>query len=300
MKWSVPEPLSRLFRTQPSDGRPEPADCLSDGSSSAARHIVVGGCGRSGTTLLRIILDSHPDVCCGPESDLFRPHPVRLTRLADKFGFAHDRLKAMADSISCRVDFIDRFAEACCRRAGKRIWAEKTPDNILGLEWIFAHFPDAKFVHVLRDGRDVACSLRNHPRYKMENGRRVALDTNNPIDKCAARWRDSLRSAQPFVQDPRFHTVRYEALTDSPRETISALLDFLGLPWHDNVLKHSEVDTVFRDPAAFPQNAEALKPISKDAAGRWKRDLSAEEKVQFKNVAGDLLVEWGYAEDQDW
>ncbi len=294
------EKLRRLFSPADSRQSARRVDVLDRSFISDASPFVVGGCGRSGTTLVRVILNAHPEICCGPESDLFRPQPLHLPRLAQRFDLDLDRLELLAASSSCRAEFVDRFAEICCLQSGKSRWAEKTPDNVFSLEWIFGCFPKAKFIHVLRDGRDVACSLRNHPRYRLENGRRVPLNTNRPIPKCAARWRESLVAAKPFAAEPGFYTVKYESLIASPRETIASLLEFLGVPWHDNVLRHSEVDTVFRDPAAFPQNPEAIMPITKDASGRWKRDLSAEEKLRFKEVAGDLLVEWGYAENHDW
>ncbi len=67
-------------------------------------------------------------------------------------------------------------------------------------------------MHVLRDGRDVVCSLRTHPRHRVEDGRLVPLDTRKPIAGCARRWVRDIEASRRWWNDTRFHTVRYEEL----------------------------------------------------------------------------------------
>jgi hypothetical protein len=183
---------------------------------------------------------------------------------------------------------------------GKARWAEKTPRNILHLDYVFARFPKARFVHLLRDGRDVACSLRTHPRHRVVNGKLVPVHTWRPMQECAARWRDSLLAVKPFLPDRRVHTLRYESLVGEPRATIEQLLEFLQEPWDERVLSHAEVESGYRDPTKFPQNPEALRPIETKSLRRWQRDMSANDRQIFKQIAGDLLIEHGYATDNDW
>jgi len=288
--------LRNLFRTML--GRP--ADDLDAEYLSSSRHIVLGGCGRSGTTLARVILDSHPDICCGPESKVLLDEPLDAGRLAKRYKLESEQMVQARDDSESRGEFIDRFASMCCASSGKRRWAEKTPRNVLNLRWIFDHFPETRFVHLLRDGRDVACSLRTHPRHKVVNGKLVPLDTWRPMEECADRWRDSLVAVQPFLTDPRVHTVRYEHLVAEPEVTTRRLLEFLGEPWDPRVLAHSEAESRFRDATTFPQNPEALRPIDRSAMHRWERDMTPDDRRVFKHIAGDLLVEYGYAAGQDW
>jgi hypothetical protein len=277
-----------------------PADDLDASYRSTARHIVLGGCGRSGTTLARVILDSHPAICCGPESKVLLDEPLDAQRLAERFKLDVAQVLAVRDASTSRGEFVDRFAALCCAASGKPRWAEKTPRNVLNLRWIFDRFPEARFVHLLRDGRDVACSLRTHPRHKVVDGKLVPLDTWRPMDECAGRWRDSLRAVQPFLADPRVHTVRYEDLVGDPERATRGLLEFLGEPWDPRVIAHADADSRFRDATTFPQNPEALRPIDRSAMHRWERDMSEDDRRVFKRIAGDLLVEYGYAAGLDW
>jgi len=281
------------------------ADDLTASHVSTSRHIVLGGCGRSGTTLARVILDSHPAICCGPESKVLLDEPLDSGRLAQRFKLDAALVLAARDESASRGEFVDRFAALCCASTGKRRWAEKTPRNVLNLRWIFERFPDARFVHLLRDGRDVAgrdvaCSLRTHPRHKVVHGKLVPLNTWRPMEECAGRWRESLLAVKPFLSDPRVHTVRYEDLVGDPEGSTRRLLEFLSEPWDPRVLAHSDAESRFRDATTFPQNPEALRPIDRSAMHRWERDMSADDRAVFKRIAGDLLVEYGYAAGEDW
>lgn len=281
-------------------GLGHPADSFATGYRSLLSPIVVGGCGRSGTTLLRMMLDSHPRICCGPESSVFRRRALDPGVLADRFGFAQAEVGAVHDTARSRPEFIDGFAALCMRKTGKSRWAEKTPRNISRIRAIFRHFPDARFVHVLRDGRDVACSLRTHPRHRVENGKLVPLDTWKPIAGCARRWREDIEGSRRFWGDPRFHTVRYEDLVLNPRPVLERLMVFLGEPWDEGMLAHSGAESPFRDATRFAQNPEALAAVSTASLSRWQRDLDARDRRIFKRIAGPLLVELRYAKNSDW
>ena len=276
------------------------ADSFATGHMSPLAPIVLGGCGRSGTTLVRMILDSHPAICCGPESNVFRRGAIDTDELAGKFDLDPGRLRTAHAAAGSRPAFIEAFAALCMERAGKRRWAEKTPRNIRRLDVIFRHFPKARFIHVLRDGRDVACSLRTHPRHKVVNGELVPLDTWKPIARCARRWRDDIERSRAWWSDPRFLTVRYEELLREPRPVLEKLMDFIGEPWDDRLLEHAGTGSPFRNVATFAQNPEALGPMNTRALSRWERDLDAKDRRIFKRIAGPLLIELGYARDSVW
>jgi hypothetical protein len=281
-------------------GLRRPADNFSTGHDSALAPIVLGGCGRSGTTLLRMILDSHPAICCGPESNVFRRSTLDPDELALKFDLDPGLVRAIHESAGSRPAFIEAFAALCMEHAGKRRWAEKTPRNIRRLDVIFRHFPRARFIHVLRDGRDVACSLRTHPRHKVVNCELVPLDTWKPIAGCARRWREDIERSRPYWSDPRFLTLRYEELVREPRRVLEPLMAFVGEGWDDRLLEHAGTGSPFRKVTTFAQNPEALEPVNTRAVSRWERDLDAKDRRIFKRVAGKLLIELGYADDDDW
>ena len=291
-----------LGKIATSVGLGRPADSFATGHVSALAPIVLGGCGRSGTTLFRMILDAHPAICCGPESSIFRRGPLDPDGLAGKFDLDPGRVRAAHAAAASRPAFIEAFAALCMERAGKRRFAEKTPRNIRRLDAIFRHFPAARFVHVLRDGRDVACSLRTHPRHRVVNGELVPLNTWKPIAGCARRWRDDIERSRPYWTDPRFLTLRYEDLVREPRPVLERLMAFVGEPWDDRLLEHAGAGSAspFRDVTTFAQNPEALRPLNAGALSRWERDLEAKDRRIFKRIAGPLLIELGYARDPDW
>jgi protein-tyrosine sulfotransferase len=281
-------------------GISHPADSFATTLSSGFSPIVLGGCARSGTTLLRIILDSHRRICCGPESSVFLTRNLAPSALARRFGFGRGEVRAIYDAVRSRPEFIQAFAGLCMRKAGKARWAEKTPRNIRNIGEIFRCFPAARFLHVLRDGRDVACSLRTLPRHKVVDGKLVPLNTWNPIDDAARRWRDDIERSRSWWSDPRFHTVRYEELVLHPRRVLEKLMAFLGENWDEAMLAHAVAESPFRDPTRFPQNPEAIDPLRASALGRWQRELGARDRRILKRIAGSLLIELGYATDDAW
>src|SRR5262245_26947383 len=147
---------------------------------SNARPIIVGGCNRSGTTVTRVILDTHSQICCGPETQIFTrgtlPHkdPEFLEKkLAYRFDFSTATVQQMLATSKSHSEFVDRFFTAYCQATGKSYWAEKTPHNVFKIGYIFKHFPNARFIHVIRDGRATICSLLTHPRHKFIDGQWV-------------------------------------------------------------------------------------------------------------------------------
>ena len=127
---------------------------MSDGSP---RPIFIVGCQRSGTTMLRLMLDSHSQISCGPETrfleDLERIVGPDWKRLS-QFGYSQEewlkRIRAFFEGI--QSDY--------ARSRGKTRWADKSPRYALHIHFLLQVFPDAQIVHVIRDGRDVAVSHR--------------------------------------------------------------------------------------------------------------------------------------------
>ena len=149
--------------------------------TSAEAPIIVGGCDRSGTTLLRATLDSHPDIAAGPESWVF-VYKIKPDWLASEFGFEPSFVRSLMKETGSLAEFIDRFMDAYRKRENRPVWCEKSPRNILRLDWIWERFPKARVIHIVRDGRvrwlgreGRELLARHHPRSDSGDGRADGL-----------------------------------------------------------------------------------------------------------------------------
>jgi protein-tyrosine sulfotransferase len=254
--------------------------------------VFIGGASRSGTTLLTALLAAHPELYVGPETGIFNgnrnlEHLMRLTELP---------LPWLAEQLrhSCsQAEFIERVIGRLATDAGKPRWGEKTPANVRHIDRILGHFPQARFVHIIRDGRDVVCSLRTHPEHVWENGRHVRTGIVNPWPKCIAEWHNDVSAGVAWRSDERYYEVRYEALVDSTEATMAALIDWLRLPWR------SEVLTGYRR-SGMPNHAALAGPITQAAVGRWRTDLDWDARRLFRGAANELLQALRYSCDESW
>ena len=259
--------------------------------------IVIGGCGRSGTTIFRLMLDAHPSICCGPESNLLLggKGPRQASKeLARKFDLPEAEVLRLRDQHADHGAFVRSFFELFRMSQGADRWADKTPRNVRHLDGIWRMLPTARFVHVVRDGRDVVCSLRTHPRFRVVDGNLVPTGILRDLDECMDRWIHDVEAGIQHQDDPRYLEVRYEELVGAPEATMRRVLDDLGEPWSDAVLAHHEITAETHDPVHFPQNAEAVEPVSDTSVERWRTDLTADEQSRVAERLGPLLLRLGY------
>jgi hypothetical protein len=259
---------------------------------STARHVVIGGSPRSGTTLLRRTFDRHPGLCCGPETNLLLPVRVAFGPLAAGSGIPEAELRAMFDASGSQGAFVDSVAARYQALRGRPRWAEKTPQNIRHLEWILSRWPEARVIHVLRDGRDVVCSMRDHPDRRWVDGRWVKEARTRPIEELARRWVADTAAGMAWRGDPRYLEVRYEELVSDPPAVLDRVLAFLGERSEPGLLS-----TGIDDGGGRPDAAGAITTSSVE---RWRRDLSPAEQAIVRRVAGARLGELGYATGDAW
>lgn len=260
-----------------------------------AAPIFVGGAPRSGTTLLRVILDAHSAIACGPEMRVL-PQLAQLsasTRASmGAIYAAHYGLDSVGlDDVFRRL--IEAFLEPYAQRRGKRRIAEKTPANALHFEELARLFPDAKFIQIIRDGRDVAASLL-HVDWRDGRTDQPFAYTKDPREG-ARVWAEHVRRGRrAAASGGGYFELRYESLARAPEEALRPLFAFLGEKWEDGVLDFQNNPSIAAGENETSASAVA-QPLTSAAIGRWERDLGAAAEKAFAGDPAALLRELGYA-----
>jgi hypothetical protein len=267
------------------------------------RPLVVLGVSRSGTTLLRVILDRSPGIAI-PDESFFVPLLARRHgRTVDRERFLDDvariptiRAWGLApDDVAARIrtgmptgDAIAAIYEAYADRAGKPRWGDKTPMYMRHLRLLERLFPDAQYVHLVRDGRDAALSFLDMPEGTFT---RTWAHPTTPAG-FACLWRKEVSEARALghrVGASRYHEVRYETLVADPDGTLAAICAFADIAFEPDMLAY----TGAVDVSDKPHQQRLLRPPTTGVRS-WRDDLPAADVAAFEAVAGDVLRELGY------
>lgn len=274
--------------------------CIDDHYSaswcSESDPIIIGGCPRSGSTLLRMLLGSHPDVIDGPETHLFLPLPIDTARLEMRFQMPTGSLERLFNTVTSRGAFIDGFQNFLLTQSGCTRWLEKTSRNVHAFRWIQNRFPLATLIHIIRDPRDVVVSLRTHPRYIRGKTNRIPTTWQHPWNECTDRWKRCVEDGISFRGEPRYLEVKYEALVTEPETTLERICTHAGLRFHlsmlDTKLRHDKVRGVQR--SYIINNLEAAAPITQERIGRWNQELPSHILKNLESILYDLMLSTGY------
>lgn len=179
-----------------------------------------------------------------------------------------------------RVRFISRCAELKMLQQGKTRWGIKI-NNHFGeyhTEW-----PNAFFLMILRDGRDVLVSQTKKGAF------------NKSPEEVAKGWVSTIRMFDEFAhkENAKCRIVRYENLTRNSKEEVVSICEFLELPFDESMLKFYEQSlTIYK--ASHLSMDRITKPIDDKQVGKWKTELTSQQLNSFLAVAGDELIRWGY------
>jgi len=252
--------------------------------------IVLGSSPSSGSTLLRTVLGRVPGIVSGGELGVLdrthffdadadvlrerfrfwvkrfaeRPMPagkIKIFSHAPEWGWEFDELIAMGKHAKSWHEVLQTFFGASVERRGGRRWLEKTPGNVFAFRRTREAFPDARFVHILRDGRDVMDSL-------MRRGHSPFL--------AATRWTCAVAAAQELGSLPGVHEVRYEALVREPAGEVERLCGFVGEMFDESLLGEDEGD----GPLIGTWTASHRSAITDAAVGSY-RDGDVETILAF-------------------
>jgi hypothetical protein len=276
----------------------------------------VVGMSRSGTTLLRLMLDAHPEMAIPAESHFYPAFlavdpraenwlDASIAAITGSHVWGDYRMDADAFAQDVKAsdprdpgDVLRTFYRTYASRFGKTAWGDKWPGNVMNMRRIAALLPEARFVHIIRDGRDVAASLRP-----------LWFRPGDTYEECIALWMQRVRAAReqaafglPYLE------VRYEALVREPRVTLRRICDFIDLAYDDAMLAYPEraqarlgevsdwnfFGRFVPRETLLEVHGNTHRAPNEDAIGRWRTVMSPADAAACERVAGDLLAELGY------
>lgn len=302
-------------------------DALTPGDSAAAHQPpmpFVVGAPRSGTTMLRLMLDAHPELAIPPET-YFITKAQKAWRAAKRRPGGEDQVEAFIDAVTGHKrwpdfhldaeDFAGRvrarepkqlgdgvrcFYEMYAEKIDKPRWGDKTPFYVRKMDLIHRVLPEARFVHLIRDGRAVALSIKDLW---------FGPDT---IEGCAEFWVARLDEAREKARElPHYLEIIYEDLVRDPEPNLRQIAEFIEVPFDERMVRFYEnVD----DRIALETPPEEVAPdgriVSTDERmkimenlsrppdpsriDRWREQMPAAEVAKFEAIAGTRLRELGY------
>jgi hypothetical protein len=262
--------------------------------------VFIVGMPRSGTKLLRDLLNHHTDIAIFPhETHFFRPLQEQFRKYGDVTNWNafsklyHDfkdatffkRMELRGLTITAEAwhrqlegaefrDLLQALFSTYSQITGCSIVGDKTPSYITQLPMLGSCFPNAKFIHIIRDPRDYALSIRKAWR--------------KDLRRATQRWKQSIRKCRLDASSLAYLEVHYEELVAMPQESLTRVCGFLDLPFQANML-------VFSRPSENIGDTRDAMTVVKHNVDKWREQLDADEVRQVELIAGALMHELGYS-----
>lgn len=277
-------------------------------------YLFVVGNPRSGTTLLERMLNAHPRLAIIHESHwitrfytrrigvgrdgIVTPDLVRHLGEHHRFHLLKMSVRDIGAIIEGEpgmryADFISRLFDLYGRREGKPLVGDKTTGGyVRRLPLLHDLWPGARFVHLIRDGRDVCLSMRTWPKADRAAGR-FAIWDEDPVATTALWWDWQVRLGHEggsAIGPERYREVRFEDLVSGPEDQCRALCEFLGVPFDDAMCRFNEGRV--RDARGLSANQAWLAPTP--GLRDWRTQMPERDVRVFEAIAGDLLETLGY------
>ena len=264
------------------------------------------GSGRSGTTLMRRILCTNPDIHIPPELDI-----TEMIRVYDKHckqrwrefvyislsnvEYRHkqfqyslrttaEKLIALPKKERCFARIIASIAKHDAESKGLEFtrWGDKTPYNVTSMNEILHMFPDARFVHMFRDGCDVVQSFVHYGIYdKYENAAKV--------------WVNAIKSAEQFTHRDRLFTLQYEELVNTPEQRVQEVCAFLDIPFSAEMLNANEKSKQSLTEEIHQKHHENLfTPVSTNNIGKGRAAMPQQQREALAPLMDPWLLKLGY------
>jgi len=289
---------------------------MADANSAARRqfsnpYVFVVGCPRSGTTLLQRMLDNHPQLTVANDTHFItraakhilreNPQPAMTPELLEavksyrrtyRMGLDDNAFTAAAEHCDTYAAFVSRLYTLRGKMKNKPLSGEKTPDYCRQMPALHALFPDTRFVHIIRDGRNTTLSTLNWASGEKGPGK-WSLWHQDPLATCALWWRWQVGIGQKqgkVLGASHYLQVRYEELVANPVNELTSIARFLDLAYSDDMANYHDGKT--RKESGLSAKAAWLPPVQ--GLRDWRQEMSAGDIRVFEGIAGNLLRANGY------
>ncbi|KAG8455748.1 hypothetical protein GDO86_001804 [Hymenochirus boettgeri] len=255
--------------------------------------IFIGGVPRSGTTLMRAMLDAHPDVRCGEETRII-PRILAMRQAWSKSGSEKMRLDEAGVTDHVMDAAVQAFILEIIAKHGEpaKLLCNKDPFTLKSSVYLSRLFPNSKFLLMIRDGRASVHSMIT---------RKITIagfDLNSYRD-CLTKWNKAIEImyAQCLeIGEQKCLPVYYEQLVLHPKKTMHSIIEFLGISWNDAVLHHEEL---IGKPGGVSLSKtekstdQVMKPVNLEALSKWVGKLPA-DIIEDMAVVAPMLARLGY------
>ena len=272
------------------------------------------GSPRSGTTILQSLLAAHPEVISFPESKFF--HYSLYDQLAGKLpnrmeAFFKDEIKRPellkdfddSQTVETKASWFVGVLDGLAAEQNKSIWLEKTPEHIYFIDDIERLVPDAKFIHILRNGMDTIASL-----YEATCSLNELWGPGWDLNHCIERWEQAMLISHKYVNKSNHILVKYEELLDDKTKFLGEICKFMGieydgkmlvnyqekaanlslnLPWHKGIEREIKTSNVHKYHKIFNRNE--IRYIL-DRIKRVKGEMSGKVAVEVSEPISDICA----------
>lgn len=266
------------------------------------RHLFIGGCGRSGTSFAQKIIISHSKIKGGPEFDFLQPLMMTYKRMINPFHL--DRQEYFYDRASLDEYLRTFIGNALLNKhrdnPAIEFFSEKTPNNIDVAEELLTLFPDAVFLNIIRDGRDVLVSHLDVEQRFIKSGKPYQKSSFS-IEGVAALWNKSVNSYFKLSENEaingRVINLIYEDLLQHPKRELTRICERLGIDLEPDMLSPDkkkvgegplQVDNIWHTEAMLNASFDTSK------IGRWKGRFSFFEKRKVEKLMQENLKRLNY------
>jgi len=277
-------------------------------------YVFIVGCARSGTTLLLRMINAHPQITIMREAHwisrvleerrdltpegLVKPELIPYLCSDPKFARLHVAAEELLGLLRrgqpvSFPDLVARIFDLYGQDKGKALVGNKTPSVVRRIPTFHTLWPSARFIHLIRDGRDVCLSMADWRKAQQKKPGIFVTWKDDPVSTTALWWELSVRLGREVGNSlgrELYYEMRYESLVSNPAKECAALCGFLGVPYDEAMLRFHESRTRTKPGRDAKHGWLPITPGLRD----WRSQMLGEDLERFEAAAGELLDELGY------